>query len=141
MVCVFLHCPLSHSQLVIDDFYVFDKTTRSNQAARRIKKSELTSEANYVKDIFTSNSATPLVDLLSTKSGLKVTFDSNRASVFHLSISPPTCNRLLMWISFKKMVLCFIRMDYPKSRMVLGRRYMVVVGRKGMGIRLEVSIA
>ena len=126
---------------MIDDFYVFDKTTRPNQATRRIKKSELTSEANYVKDIFTSNSATPLVDLLSTKSGLKVTFDSNRASVFHLSISPPTCNRLLMWISFKKMVLCFIRMDYPKSRMVLGRRYMVVVGRKGMGIRLEVSIA
>lgn len=62
----------------LDEFYLF--SPRESVAPTRISSNEFTDSFDGIKDIVTKEQKEPVVELEGQKSGLKITFDTNRES-------------------------------------------------------------
>lgn len=64
-----------------DSFYVFDQYISQSSIPKRISESEA-SKVDLLQDIVHPRAETPVVELSSEKSGIKLSFSSNRESPY-----------------------------------------------------------
>ena len=70
---------VSHSPLASDHFYVFQPREQGPAFAHRIPVSSFSPDADYVKDVLLAKPDNGVVELASAKSGIRLSFETNRA--------------------------------------------------------------
>lgn len=69
------------TRLFLDEYYLF--TPRDSVAPSRIPLNEFTRSTDLLSDILTKEQMDPVVELEGARSGLKLSFDSNRMCLYH----------------------------------------------------------